>query len=80
MYIKSGFPPRIVYVGSLEPQKTNVIPEGGVVEQNSQHQVGGNAERQVYKETFGKTEDELHLGKLRQKAEMRKRCAKTNSD
>ena len=72
MHIKSGFPPRIVDVGSLEPQKTDVIPEGGVVDQNPQHQVSGDTEDQVYKQAFGKTEDEFHGSKVRRKGEMGK--------
>jgi hypothetical protein len=47
MDIKGGFPPRVVDIGSLEPQKTNVIPEGGIVDEDTQHQVGSDAEDQV---------------------------------
>ena len=73
MNVKGGLPPRIIDVRGLESEKADVVPEGGVVDQDLQHQVGGDAKDQIDHQAFGKTGDYFHPSNLRWKWEMGKR-------
>ena len=43
MHVEGYFPPGIAYVGLFETQESDVIPEGGIVQEDPEHQIGGDA-------------------------------------
>ena len=43
VHIKGCLPPGVANVGLLESQKSHITAEGGVVDQDAQHQIGGYA-------------------------------------
>jgi hypothetical protein len=43
MHVKGYFPPGIAHISLFESEEADVIPEGGIIQENPKHQIGGDA-------------------------------------